>query len=70
MGGKGSGQHNKRYNIPGLGQLKMSTVVKLIDKGILRVSHTLPSKDFDAIIVDDSNNPIIIKGIKKILEIE
>lgn len=70
MGGDGSGTHMKRYNIIGIGQLKITTIAKLIEKGVITVKYNLPVDEYDAVIVDDHNKTIIIKGIKKIMEIE
>jgi len=69
MGGKNSGRY-KRYNIPRLGQIKLKTLAKLIDKGWVTVKCNIPeAKQYDAIIIDDKNG-IILKGIKKIAELE
>jgi len=70
MGGKGSGIHQKKFNVPGIGQLKLLTIAKLIEKGFITVKYSLSTDKYDAVIVDDQGSKIIIKGIKKITEIE
>jgi len=65
--------HKNIFNIEGLGQLRISTIAKLIEKGIIKIklSESLKRQleNYDAIKVDDSNG-IIIKGFKKILEVK
>jgi hypothetical protein len=62
-----------RYNIEGLGQIYLKTLALLIDKGWIEVKLkselTEQFKEFDSIIIDDKNDKIIIKGIKKLLEL-
>jgi len=74
MGGQGSGMHRKKYNVAGLGQLKLSTIARLLDKGYVRLeikeSISNQFKEFDAILIDDSKDKIIIKGFKNIMVIE
>lgn len=64
----------ERFNVPGLGFLSSRTIGKLIEKGILKpkLSEEILEKieGFDAVLVDDNGDRIIIKGIKKIAEIE
>ena len=62
-----------RYNIEGLGQIYLKTLALLIEKNWIEVKIKPELreqfKEFDSVVIDDKTDKIIIKGIKKLVEI-
>ena len=64
---------NKSYKVSGLGELKISTIAKLIDKNWITVNLNPNIKkqfeEFDEIQIQDNNDVVLVKGIKKLVEL-
>jgi hypothetical protein len=60
--------------VEGLGDLKISTIAKLIDKNWISISINPNIKDqfneYDEINIEDNDNVILVKGIKKLVELD
>ena len=74
MGGNGSGRKREIiFNVNGLGQPRSETLQKLLDNNWIeiRLKENIKEQfaEFDSVIIDDKSGKILIKGIKKILEI-
>ena len=70
MGGKGSGIYQKRYKVAGLGEIRLITIAKLLNQGVIDVviGDTLKEKlrDYDGFKIDDNGKFITIKVFKTI----
>ena len=64
---------NKTYKVHGLGELKISTIAKLIDKNWITIQLNPEIKkqfeDFDEINIQDNDDVVLVKGIKKLVEL-
>ena len=80
MGGDGSGRKKEiildepmMFIIDGLGQITPKTLKVLIEKNWVDIkikSEILEQfNEYDSILIDDKSEKIIIKGIKKLMEI-
>jgi len=64
---------NKTYKVEGLGELKISTIAKLIDKNWISVqlNHDIKEQfaEYDEINIEDKDDVVLVKGIKKLVEL-